>query len=150
MTQTYEEYLASYHGMKVPLTREKWSAAAKHRLVPRQVSVPDHIKKALDDPAADPQNWTLIKPNVCKHGWTTCYACNFPAKPTHDTVDSPKHYTSHPSGVECIEITRHMTFNLGNALKYLWRHDRKNGIEDLRKAIWCINDEIKRLEGTPK
>lgn len=59
-----------------------------------------------------------------------------------DPVNHPKHYTQHPSGIECIEITRHMGFNLGNAIKYVWRADLKNGVEDLEKAIWYINDEI--------
>lgn len=63
----------------------------------------------------------------------------------HDAVNHPKHYTSHPSGVECIQITRHMGFNLGNAMKYIWRADLKSdAIEDLRKAAWYINDEIER------
>jgi Protein of unknwon function (DUF3310) len=60
----------------------------------------------------------------------------------HDQVNHPSHYTSHPSGVECIQITRHMGFNLGNALKYIWRADLKNGVEDLEKAIWYLQDEI--------
>lgn len=61
------------------------------------------------------------------------------------SVNNPKHYTSHPSGIECIEVTRHMNFNLGNAIKYLWRADLKNdAIEDLHKAIWYIKDEINR------
>ena len=62
-----------------------------------------------------------------------------------DTVNHPKHYNGHPSGVECITITEHMGFNLGNAVKYIWRADLKNdAIEDLEKAAWCINREIKR------
>lgn len=64
----------------------------------------------------------------------------------NDPVNHPKHYTNHPSGVECIEITRHMSFNLGNAMKYLWRADLKNGTEDLKKAVWYLQDEIKRRE----
>lgn len=36
-------------------------------------------------------------------------------------VSHPKHYNDHPSGIECITITRHMNFNIGNAIKYLWR-----------------------------
>ena len=61
----------------------------------------------------------------------------------HDPVNAPIHYRSHPSGIECIQITEHMGFNLGNALKYIWRSDLKNdAIEDLRKAIWYINREI--------
>ena len=61
-----------------------------------------------------------------------------------DPVSHPRHYTSHPSGIECIEITRHMNFNLGNAIKYIWRHAEKGGVQDLRKAIWYLEDEIKR------
>ena len=64
----------------------------------------------------------------------------------HDPVNSPQHYTSHPSGIECIEITRHMGFNLGNAIKYIWRANLKcDAVEDLKKAQWYINDEIKKL-----
>lgn len=64
---------------------------------------------------------------------------------SHDNINHPRHYCSHPSGVECITITRHMSFNLGNAIKYIWRADLKGGIEDLEKAKWYIEDEIKRL-----
>ena len=63
-----------------------------------------------------------------------------------DTVNNPKHYTSHPSGVECIEITEHMNFCLGNAVKYIWRANLKGKeIEDLRKARWYIDREIQRI-----
>lgn len=68
----------------------------------------------------------------------------------HDPVNHPEHYTSHPSGIECIEITRHMNFNLGNAMKYIWRAGIKSGssdIVDLEKAIWYIQDEINRRTG---
>ena len=67
----------------------------------------------------------------------------------NDAVNSPKHYTSHPSGIECITVTEHMGFNLGNAIKYVWRADLKHdAIEDLRKAAWYINREIeKRTKG---
>ena len=69
-------------------------------------------------------------------------------KAKHDPVNHPKHYTTHPSGVECIQITEHMGFNLGNAMKYIWRADEKNdAIEDLRKAVWYIQREIaKRIK----
>jgi len=61
-------------------------------------------------------------------------------------VNHPKHYVSHPSGVECIEITEHMNFNLGNAIKYIWRASLKGKeIEDLRKARWYVDREIQRL-----
>ena len=65
-----------------------------------------------------------------------------------DMVNHPPHYTSHPSGVECIQITQHMNFCLGNALKYLWRADSKGSpIEDLEKAVWYIQCEIARRKG---
>ena len=63
-----------------------------------------------------------------------------------DNVNHPKHYTEHPSGVECIEITEHMGFCLGNAVKYIWRASLKGKeVEDLRKARWYIDREISRL-----
>lgn len=66
------------------------------------------------------------------------------SNPQHDPVNHPTHYTNHPSGIECIQITRHMGFNLGNAMKYIWRADLKNGVEDLEKAIWYLRDELKK------
>jgi hypothetical protein len=71
-------------------------------------------------------------------------------KITVDQVNHPPHYTQDPSGVECIQITRHRNFNVGNAFKYLWRaglKDQAKTIQDLEKAIFYIQDEIKRLEG---
>jgi hypothetical protein len=63
-----------------------------------------------------------------------------------DNVNHPRHYTKHPSGVECIQITEHMGFNLGNAVKYIWRADLKGKqVEDLKKAVWYINREIERI-----
>lgn len=74
---------------------------------------------------------------------------------TNDPVNHPAHYTSDPSGIECIQITRHRNFNIGNAIKYLWRAglkdtttDRGKHVEDLRKAIFYIQDEIDRLTQT--
>jgi len=61
-----------------------------------------------------------------------------------DLVNHPPHYTQHPSGVECIQITEHMNFCLGNAVKYIWRADLKNGMEDSEKAKWYIEKEIAR------
>ena len=61
----------------------------------------------------------------------------------NDPVNRPMHYTSHPSGVECIQVTEHMGFNLGNAVKYIWRADLKSdAIEDLKKAKWYIEREL--------
>lgn len=78
-----------------------------------------------------------------------------PDQSRDDSVNHPSHYTSDPSGVECIQITRHRNFNVGNSIKYLWRAGlkdepgrdaREKQIEDLRKAVWYIEDEIKLLE----
>lgn len=64
-----------------------------------------------------------------------------------DAVDHPQHYNSHPSGVECITVVEHMSFNVGNAVKYLWRADEKGRpLEDLRKARWYVDREIQRRE----
>lgn len=65
----------------------------------------------------------------------------------NDSVNHPKHYTSHPSGIECIQVTEHMDFCIGNAIKYLWRAGGKNDeIEDLKKAIWYIQRKIDLIE----
>lgn len=78
------------------------------------------------------------------------------SKNKNDQVNHPKHYTSDPSGIECIDITRHRNFNIGNAIKYLWRAGLKEDkdyklidkqIEDLNKAVWYLVDEIHRLGG---
>lgn len=71
-----------------------------------------------------------------------------------DPVNHPAHYVSDPSGIECIQITRHRNFNVGNIYKYLWRAGLKEEkgvakidkeIEDLKKAEWYLRDEIDRL-----
>lgn len=65
----------------------------------------------------------------------------------NDPVNHPAHYTGHPSGIECIEITEHMGFSLGNAVKYIWRADLKgNALQDLEKASWYLDREIQRLK----
>lgn len=73
----------------------------------------------------------------------------------NDNVNHPSHYTSHPSGVECIEIARYYPFSIGSAIKYLWRaglkkdaklSDKEKEIEDLEKARWFINDRINELK----
>ena len=71
------------------------------------------------------------------------------AERAHDPVNHPSHYTSHPSGVECIEITEHMTFNAGNAVKYLWRNglkDQAPALQELEKAKWYVEREIERIK----
>lgn len=73
----------------------------------------------------------------------------------YDNVNHPLHYCKHPSGIECIKITRYYCFAIGNAIKYLWRAglkidagltDREKEIEDLNKAIWYIKDRINQLK----
>ena len=62
-----------------------------------------------------------------------------------DMVSNPEHYNNHPSGIECIQVAEHMGFNLGNAIKYIWRADEKGAdIQDLEKAAWYINREINK------
>lgn len=64
-----------------------------------------------------------------------------------DLVNHPPHYTSHPSGIECIAVTEYMNFCVGNAMKYLWRAGQKGDVlEDLKKARWYIDREIQRLQ----
>lgn len=96
-------------------------------------------------------------PNCLGKGWVNiaypdrtvevpCY-CNEKAAEVQDNVNHPTYYNSHPSGVECITITEHMNFCLGNAIKYIWRAGEKlDRLEDLKKARWYIDREIKRLE----
>jgi len=62
-----------------------------------------------------------------------------------DLVNHPPHYKSHPSGIECIQVTEHMNFCLGNAVKYIWRAGLKgDSIQDLEKAAWYLGREIQR------
>lgn len=72
-----------------------------------------------------------------------------------EEIDHPTHYNSHPSGIECIEIVRHMRFNEGNVVKYLWRSGLKTiqdgdsavaRLKDLEKARWYLNDAIEMAE----
>lgn len=82
-------------------------------------------------------------------GWMNCKHSRRSFTPTvvNDPVNHPSHYTSHPSGVECIDITEHMSFNIGNAMKYLWRaglKDTTSQSQDLDKAMWYIRREIDR------
>jgi len=65
-----------------------------------------------------------------------------------DLINHPPHYKSHPSGIECIQITEHMGFCLGNVIKYVWRAGEKENttrLEDLKKAKWYLEREIERL-----
>jgi hypothetical protein len=66
-----------------------------------------------------------------------------------ETVNHPKHYNSHPSGVECIDIIEHYGFNIGNVIKYLWRAGLKGydtELQDCKKALWYLQRHIENLE----
>ena len=70
------------------------------------------------------------------------------SEPEYEHVDHPKHYNDHPAGVECITIIEHMTFNVGSAMKYLWRAGLKPGastVQDLQKAKWYVERELEKL-----
>ncbi len=63
-----------------------------------------------------------------------------------ETINHPAHYNSNPSGVEAIQVCEHMSFNAGNAMKYIWRAGLKgDAVEDYRKAIWYLEREIGRI-----
>jgi len=77
--------------------------------------------------------------------------------PDDDRINHPKYYTwlKELCGIEVIDITRHMDFDLGNAIKYILRQghkseqgmsDKEKAIEDLKKAVFYLNDKIKMLE----
>jgi hypothetical protein len=67
--------------------------------------------------------------------------------PDSDVINHPPHYTAHPSGVECIQVTEHLPFCEGNAIKYLWRAGLKGDrLEDLRKAAWYVQRAIALAE----
>lgn len=65
----------------------------------------------------------------------------------NDPVNNPKHYTNHPSGIECKDVIEHFSYHLGCAIKYVWRCDEKGKpIEDLKNAIKSIQFEIDMRE----
>ena len=77
-----------------------------------------------------------------------------PVAPPHDAVNHPTHYTDGPAKclgcgrtIECIDVVEWLGFSIGNAIKYLWRAGKKGPADDdLRKAVWYIERERKRLE----
>ena len=63
---------------------------------------------------------------------------------TKEQVNHPDHYNQ-VTGIECIDVAENFGFNLGNAMKYIWRSDHKDApVEDLKKAAWYIQREIDR------
>ena len=69
-----------------------------------------------------------------------------------DMVNHPQHYTQ--GGIECIDALKAATVGkrgieavcVANVIKYLWRYEEKNGIEDVRKAKWYVERLLKELE----
>lgn len=91
----------------------------------------------------------VLAMNIAKGGFAIeCIEKDETTDKDSDPVSNPTHYTEHPSGIECIQVTEHMGFNLGNAVKYIWRCDlKRDAIEDLKKAVWYLNREISKREG---
>ena len=78
---------------------------------------------------------------------TNCHELSLVSRVDADKTTNPPHYTKHPSGVECIEISEHFGFCLGNVIKYVWRAGSKgDALEDLKKARWYLDREIANRE----
>lgn len=77
-----------------------------------------------------------------------CPSCKTPLYHIKTDSINPSHYRSHPSNIECIQITEHMDFCLGNSIKYIWRAGLKSSdpIEDLEKAKWYLERKINQLK----
>ena len=98
--------------------------------------VVEQLERAEENAAADAEKarWQFI----ADHAWLNAL--------DHDPVNSPSHYKMVP-GIEAIQVTEHFNFNLGNAIKYIWRSEFKGKqVEDLRKARQSIDLELARLE----
>ncbi len=127
-----------------------------------QQELTDGIKALADADAHDPAGPSALPPSLRRRTIDRIPVSGYaPGSPDNQTVSeggasplaedpiNPSHYRRHPSGVECIEITRHLNFNVGNAIKYIWRYaDKGDPIENLKKAQWYLDDEIRRLQGS--
>jgi hypothetical protein len=110
-----------------------------------------------DEAAHDPVGASPFAPRLRRRKDDLLHSESDAARPQDDQQAiaedpiNPSHYRKHPSGVECIEITEHMTFNSGNAVKYIWRYmDKGDPVENLRKAQWYLEREILRLTRAPR
>ena len=107
--------------------------------------------RAVDDAEALRYAKTHSSAANCQDSVEATWVGKAPASPDHDPVNAPKHYRSHPSGIEAIAICEHYGFSLGNALKYIWRAGLKgDAIEDLEKASWYLRREIERRKKEAK
>ena len=91
--------------------------------------------------------------NPVEYGQGICKTCQTELDDAQATlvasssVHHPSHYNQSPSGVECLTVVRHMNYNLGTAMAYIWRSPHKGEqIQDLQKAICHLQDEITRLQ----
>ena len=108
------------------------------------------VFNAMDNKMLDKiYNWYKeLDPVACENAEDSC--CT--KEPNVDMVNHPVHYTQ--GGIECIDCIKSATvgkvgieaFCVGNAIKYLFRYEEKNGIEDVKKARWYIDRLIKELE----
>lgn len=114
-----------------PAAKEPWEQAAKAVAA----KVLEHFKEA---PAPEQETYTRFGQERARQRQGGMV--NVHTKP-------PAHYNAHPSGVECIEVTRHLPFNLGNVVKYIWRaglKENESEIKDLEKSLDYLNDEINK------
>lgn len=128
--------------------RMKGSLREKQKIL-RPFGGPSSVKVAPENYAAAiaaiRKRTCELAPSTCEgaNEWTSYAPVPAPASAVASTVDHPKHYNTNPSGVECIDVVEHMPFNIGNAMKYLWRCDDKGDpIENLEKAAWYVQREI--------
>lgn len=114
-------------------------------------SIMDGLDETLVEEAYDTPRTSTVPFSETRRGVNIPNSGSSASRPENNPPSdpiNPAHYRSHPSGIECIEITRHMNFNVGNAMKYIWRYmDKGDPVENLKKAQWYLDDEIRRLEG---
>ena len=127
---------------EIPDEKTRGLAIVNRKLYPCHVSVPEEVN-CVKDAIYHGFIWDRTPEGTAF--WVEKYK-EFSSKiVVEDKVNHPSHYKSHPSGIECIQVTEHLNFCLGNAIKYIWRaDDKENDIEDLRKAAWYVNREIER------
>lgn len=107
-----------------------------------------NVEEPHDPVGARPSSISLRRRHVAVQDSGSAAQGPEDSPPLPEDPINPSHYRKHPSGIECIEIVRHMTFNVGNAIKYIWRYqDKGDPIENLKKAQWYLDDEIRRLGG---
>jgi hypothetical protein len=111
---------------------------------------PVYLHKSFEDWCKQAENAAnkRSEPNPGIDGHANKVYKNVSSKNTDNhAVEHPTHYNRHPSGTECIEVAQWFGFNLGNAIKYIWRCEHKGKQkEDIQKAIEYLKLELKRIE----